>query len=291
MNKHAYLIIAHRIDYTFYTLLRMIDDSRNDIFIHIDKKTSFTCSDILSKVSRSTVFILDNRISVTWGDLSQITCELMLFEKATQIDRYKYYHLISGQDLPIKSQDYIHEFFSSSNLEYIGFEREKFIYADRVQYYHFLQPLIGRKDSLIKRSINKIETLSLSIQKAIGIERFPNGLFQKGTNWVSVTDAYAQSLVRAKNTILKQYRWTLCCDEVYKQSFALDNGYEKKCYKYDNKYCNMRKIDWKRGCPYTWRSSNINELLESSCLFARKFDSTVDKDIIDLVYSKIMQRE
>lgn len=35
---HAYLIMAHNNFYTLEILLRMIDDSRNDIFVHVDKK-------------------------------------------------------------------------------------------------------------------------------------------------------------------------------------------------------------------------------------------------------------
>ena len=35
MNKHAYLIIAHQCDDTYRTLLKMLDDPRNDIYIHM----------------------------------------------------------------------------------------------------------------------------------------------------------------------------------------------------------------------------------------------------------------
>ena len=34
MDKHAYLIIAHQCDDTYRTLLKMLDDPRNDIYIH-----------------------------------------------------------------------------------------------------------------------------------------------------------------------------------------------------------------------------------------------------------------
>jgi len=38
MNKHAYLIIAYHQWDLLKVLIRMLDDERNDIFIHIDKK-------------------------------------------------------------------------------------------------------------------------------------------------------------------------------------------------------------------------------------------------------------
>lgn len=38
VSKQAYLIIAHKDDLVFYTLLKMLDNSMNDIFIHMDIK-------------------------------------------------------------------------------------------------------------------------------------------------------------------------------------------------------------------------------------------------------------
>ena len=37
-NRHAYLIMAHNEWELLNTLLSLIDDTRNDIFLHIDKK-------------------------------------------------------------------------------------------------------------------------------------------------------------------------------------------------------------------------------------------------------------
>lgn len=39
-NKFAYLIMAHKADYTLTKLLSTIDDERNDIYIHVDKKVT-----------------------------------------------------------------------------------------------------------------------------------------------------------------------------------------------------------------------------------------------------------
>ena len=39
MNKHAYLIMAHNNWRNLETLIKLIDDDRNDIYIHIDRKT------------------------------------------------------------------------------------------------------------------------------------------------------------------------------------------------------------------------------------------------------------
>ena len=47
-----------------------------------------------------------------------IKVELLLFKTAHSHFKYTYYHLMSGVDLPLKSQEYIHQFF----IENDGFE-------------------------------------------------------------------------------------------------------------------------------------------------------------------------
>jgi len=130
-RKHAYLIEAHKDDYVFYSLLKMLDHELNDIFIHMDSKNvGFNPEQIKKTVHQSSIFFTQ-RTSVIWGGYSQINAELLLLEKATQTNKYAYYHLLSGQDLPIKPQSYIHEFFEKNNgLEYVRFEKESFQYHD-----------------------------------------------------------------------------------------------------------------------------------------------------------------
>lgn len=111
--KHAYLVMAHKDDETLRTLLRTLDDPRNDIFIHMDaKNTGWDENRALASIDKAGIFFVP-RISVTWGGYSQIACELGLLNAAVDKGRYTYYHLLSGQDLPIKSQDRIHSFFDS----------------------------------------------------------------------------------------------------------------------------------------------------------------------------------
>ncbi|CCY12337.1 glycosyltransferase [Porphyromonas sp. CAG:1061] len=47
-----------------------------------------------------------------------------LLRAATSRDSYQYFHLISGADLPLKSQDEIHAFFSAhQGQEFIGYSQ------------------------------------------------------------------------------------------------------------------------------------------------------------------------
>ena len=149
MGKHAYLIIAHNNFYILKKLIALIDDERNDIYIHIDKKTkNFKKNDFMNICKKSNVYFI-KRISVYWGDYSQVQCELNLLKAAIK-GNYQYYHLISGVDLPIKSQDYIHDFFDiNNNIEYVRFT-DNWDYS-RVSKLHILNKLNRTNNPLLIR--------------------------------------------------------------------------------------------------------------------------------------------
>ena len=100
--KHAYLIIAHNEYPVLRALLSMLDDERNDIFLHIDHRSMELYEKIHSvQMQRANLHILSTRNKVYWGDLSQVETEYLLLETASAKEAYSYYHLLSGTDLPI----------------------------------------------------------------------------------------------------------------------------------------------------------------------------------------------
>lgn len=102
-DRHAYLIICHNNFKILQMLLSAIDDDRNDIYIHVDKKTvDVPFEDIRSTVCHSPLTFIE-RTFVNWGGYSQINVELALLSEATKTP-HAYYHLISGVDFPLKSQ-------------------------------------------------------------------------------------------------------------------------------------------------------------------------------------------
>ena len=94
----------------FRTLLRMIDDPRNDIFVHMNvKNKEYDEAEIEKYVHYSRLRHVE-RTSVNWGGYSLINAELLLLKASTSEENYQRYHLLSGADLPIKTQDEIINF-------------------------------------------------------------------------------------------------------------------------------------------------------------------------------------
>lgn len=287
LRKQAYLIIAHKNDLGFKTLLKMLDDPRNDLFIHMDKKNKYYDIDETKQILKKSSVYHTERTNVTWGGYSQINAELLLLKKATTVGKYQHYHLLSGACLPIKTQTQIISFFEKNeDKEFIRFEKSVFSYQERTKYYHFLQDKVGRSHNLILRGL---ELLLVKMQKIFKIKRNENVKFQKGTNWFSITDGFARYVIDKETWIKKTFKYTYCCDEVFLQTLLISSPYVENLYhkNFDNDLTAiMRLIDWSRGKPYTFRMSDYDDLCESNMLFARKFDSNVDSEIIEAIENK-----
>ena len=78
--QHAYCIIAHSYPQQLWHLIGLLDDDRNDIYIHIDQKIDIQLFTPPHCNYRSNVKFIDKRVKVYWGHYSQIVCELNLLE-------------------------------------------------------------------------------------------------------------------------------------------------------------------------------------------------------------------
>lgn len=285
---HAIMIIAHNQFELLEKLILALDDVRNDIFIHIDAKADnfdFEHYDGLTK--HSAVAFTNKRESIKWGSFDMVKAEYDLLEKVFESGtEYEYVHLISGVDLPIKSNDEIHRFFSeNSGKEFIHFTSNKLnnTELDRVRAYHFA---FGRRN-IFNRAVTIFESKSARL---FGINRIKNLEVQKGGQWFSITGDFAKYVLSQKYFVYKQFNHTFIPDEFFIQTLLINSNYKDNLYQpvIDNSsLMNMHLADWKRGNPYVWRSSDFEELKASSCMFARKFDINVDSEIIDLVLNYI----
>ena len=106
---HAYLVMVHKNINQVKKLLELLDYYDNDIYIHVDRKAKKEIVECdFSVVCRHSKVYQYSEIDVYWGNVSQIKCELFLLEQAKEHKQYQYYHLISGMDLPLKTQKEIH---------------------------------------------------------------------------------------------------------------------------------------------------------------------------------------
>ena len=290
---HAFMIIAHNQFKLLEKLIQVLDDERNTLFIHIDAKVkSFDFDRYKCLAKRSKVIFTEKRIDVTWGDSSQVECEMTLLNTAVSADDplhpFSYYHLISGVDLPIKSNDDIHRFFHDNNgKEFVHFTSNQVEAhcVNRIRYYHFFR----KKRNTFYKILSQF---LLRVQKLLHINRLKknNLAVQKGCNWFSITSSFAQYIVNNLETYRNVFSHSYCADEVFIQTILINSPFKYNLYMSDcnnNHEACMRLIDWERGNPYVWRSEDYDAIMSSPCIFARKFDINADSEIIDMITSQI----
>lgn len=270
--RHAYLILAHNEFNVLQTLITCLDDARNDIFIHFDKKIK-QLPQLVCRKSR--LDILSERVDVRWADVSMIEAEYLLFEKAYNTDTYDYFHLLSGVDLPIQTVDKIDSFFEENRgKEFIGFYQENMEkeMVRRVQRYHLFPKTFRETNGWVNFAKRFVRYSFLQLQSVVGYRRNKNITFKKGTQWVSVTREFANYLLSQKEWAFRTFRNTFCCDEILAQTICWNSPFKERIYDATNegRGC-MRCIGWKNGELITFTDSDYNRIIASQALFARKF--------------------
>lgn len=266
--KSAFLIMAHGNFEMLKLLITMLDYKDNDIYIHIDKKCGdldFAQFEHLTK--ESSVYFLKNRMKITWGSVSQIQLELKMFDYAFKGGvKYDYFHLLSGVDCPLKTNEEISNFLERNNhSEFIGIVGGQNVIKQRLGYYHLYTE---------RNIIGKLyRHLLIPLQRVFHIHNVNDvSVYRMGPNWCSVTYDLVSALLKEKNNIIKRYRYSFCCDEVFLQTFVFEHKeFLNRIYCPNDQYKScMRYIDFKRGNPYIFNIKDMEELYKADRFFARK---------------------
>lgn len=284
---HAYLIQAHGNFHQLAILLEALDDERNDIFVHVDAK----CGDFprreLEAACKKARLSFTERIRVGWGGPSQIWSELILLKAATQAGPHEYYHLLSGADLPIKSQDEIHEFFrENAGREFVAFWKLKKTTNSRFLY----SPLCEYGKNFLGNTVNSIFK---GVQLALKVKRFPDVDYRYGPNWFSITDDLARYVISQEAWIRKVFSHTCNCDEIFLQTLIWTSPFKESLFlgeeflHSDINMANARFVDWTRGPsvrhPWVFTKDDFELLRKQPHMFARKFDEKIDPEIIGMI--------
>lgn len=268
--KHAYLIIAHNELEILQQLLFLLDDERNDIYVHIDRKASFSTS--ILQISKSHLYVLPIHIDARWGDFSLVEIELTLFKEAYTNGPYAYYHLLSGVDLPIKSQDYIHTYCDEhQGREFIGIanhatQRE----IDWRSQHWFVFSRDFQSNNMIKKFIRAIFA---RLQSLVRYRRTRLEV-KKGCQWCSITHDFVGYLLQNIDLIRRTFSHTYCPDEMFIQTLCWNSEFRKQIYNATDEFEGCKRyIKWVNGILQPLEMKEVSYMVQSSKWFARKFST------------------
>ena len=259
-------------------LVNMIDDGRNDIYLHIDAKSLDDYNKSGGVKTKFSGLILTESIDVRWSDISQVDAELLLFKHVIRSGKgYNRIHLISGSDFPLKSQDELHKMFYNDDREYISFGKDVHLMYKRLKYYHFF--VRCRRKWRIAELLRRI----LLVPQVLFVNRLRkfNLKFAYGQNWCSLTLPAVREIIGKMVELRPKLKYTTSADEVYKQMIIGSNDRFKIYNKPVSYAC------FSHGCasPKTLTMVDYDNIMSSGCLFARKFDVNVDVNVINKLIS------
>jgi len=214
---------------------------------------------------------------------------MALLEEAVKT-RHLYYHLLSGMDLPIKSNDCICKFFEgNAGKEFLDCWNVEEHTLRRVRYYSPFPE--GNRFFLT----NWLNHATKAILKTLGIKKNADVEFHQSSQWFSITEDFARFIVSNAEWVEKTFSHTSVCDELLVATLLFRSPYKENLFvkeasdNHEIGLGNMRLIDWSRGSsirhPWTFTADDFEMLKNAPHLWARKFDERIDSQIIDNIYS------
>jgi hypothetical protein len=272
----AYLVLVHRYPEQFKRLFKAIYDPRHVYLIHADANagSAFEADIGAFLDDYPNAEMLDSKPAV-WGAYSLVDAELRGMAQLLRMGKdWEVFINLSGQDFPLKSQKAIRA------------------YLARHRGTEFIKVLDQQK--LRPDTMSRVTRLALELTDRMHqtqrIRPFiPGKRPYIGNQWMIVSRAFCEFVCHdPRATAYKDfYKNTFIADEGFFQTVMMNNPVHGKIVSDD-----LRMIDWVPDGPIklrprTFTTEDADALLESPALFARKFDASVDADILSLLEERI----
>jgi Core-2/I-Branching enzyme len=296
----AFLIAAHKYPELLARLVKRLQSPVSSIFVHVDKdadirpfKTLFLREGIIDDVH------LVPRARSSWGTFDQVKSSLSLLREALKMDQKAgMYVLLSGQDYPLRTPEFMARFFErNKGVSFVKWAPLPWsIWPDaggfeRLTHYHFL---VGRHrleyPSKVVPSARRLRLIYRLCALLLPESRpLPQDLtFYGGLNWWNITrDAaeciflYLQRNVRFERT----FRYTKSSDEIFFQTIlknldglTLDNN-DLRCVFWDGR---------RNQFPAVVRVDDFEEIRNSGMFFTRKMEPRNSLPLMDKIDSELL---
>jgi hypothetical protein len=269
----AYVISAYKLPDQLVRLVQRLESPNSSFAIHVDRKTG---SDVYARMQEGlravdSVHFLE-RHTCNWGDFGHVRATLKgLAHLLEDGDPFDYLVLLTGQDYPLRPAEEIEAFLAGADgrsfMRWWPLPHEPWSGRGglhRIERWH----LVGRRHL----------RLSLPLRRRLPLDLVPFG----GSPYWCLARPVAEHVhetVRAHPELVRFFEHVFVPDELFFQTIVANSRWRDSLV--DD---NLRYVDWSRlPAPAILGAGDVDRLLASPALFARKFDATVDAVILDLL--------
>jgi len=276
VTRIAYIVSAYKLPAQLERLLRRLDAPGVSFCVHVDRKTRRAVHDEMLARTRDLEVEFLPRHRSHWGGFGHVRATLKGIDHLVDNDvPFEYAVLLTGQDYPLRSPAAIAEFLGAAN--------------GRSFMSHWPVPFPGWGD---RGGLDRIEDWHVityrRVHLAVPLRRaLPLGLEPYGGSpyWClsrRLVD-FVHGFVHANPRFVRFFEHVFVPDELFFQTIVM-NSELRDSVENDN----MRFIDWSREpAPTVLTRDDLPTVLSSQKLFARKFDATVDAEVLDLLDAHI----
>lgn len=274
------ILIASKDTFNILNIIEAFDDNAFEFYIHIDRKYRAEQDFIEKLTTYPQVKFVSRKYKVFWAGLSELKVILHLCSESFKNSGCSVFHLISGQDYPVKSGIYFQNFFKNNNNNYmeifpIPAKHWKGGGLNRITDIHSHSFIDGKKYELTTLRILRLMRI-LNIKRKIPTELLP--MFGGGTWWSLNRQAVEHIIAHPQNNtkFLKKLRFSFAPVEFFIHTLLM---------KYDLKIVNdsLRYVDWTRrngNIPANLDMTDFEKIENSNALFARKFERGISEPLI-----------
>jgi len=293
----AYLIMAHHRPRQLVRLIRRLEQPGASFYVHFDGSAPeplfAAARDGLADLG-SVAFV--ERVPCRWGDLNFVLAILRCLRAALSSGRgFDAAVLLSGQDYPIKSNEAIRGVLAAhagaSFLDHWRLPSERWSNEQGgEERYLYWNVRIGRRflPLLGPRGFGNpvADLLWNGVARRVPIRRrFPADMTPYGGSvWWSMSRDCAEHVCRfvdENERFVRFFRWVKLPDEMFFHTIVMNSPHAGRVANRPLHYTAWPPLG--ATSPYTLTRDRFDELAASDALFARKFDDTVDSNILDAI--------
>ena len=275
--KIGYIITAHALPEHLIRLVRRLESDNARFFIHIDAQAP---AGVMAAVQRELGDRRDvhmvPRHRVQWAAFSQLRAALEGVNAVlASPERLDYGVLLTGQDYPLRSPAAIESTLAAAGgRSFITYRPSTGRFLKRLTRWHWHGTLLGRRVRLPNRFVR------VTVRRTL-----PAGLvaYNGSAHWC-LSRRCLEYVAARDPELIRFFRRSSSPDEAFFQTMLMSSPYAATLVNDD-----LRFVDWSEGgpSPKVLTSYDLERMLRSSALFARKFDPRVDSDVIDALDAHI----
>lgn len=267
--------------------------SQFEVYIHIDKKADTSWKQIIQPNEHIHVY---SKYAVNWGGSAHLKAIVWLMNEALKDKRIDYFHIMSGDDWPVRSLQEIYEYFDKSDeislltTKISDMTDDWRRYSSKWQKYYSFLDIFNYKDlkqkifvkAFVKfqqiigvNRLKKLETLDIEIAQGLVWGGLPRNAFE-----------YCMTYIHDNPEFWEFMTYGHASEEFFFQTILANSEAFEKCI--TNK--NYRYMNWNRkhnSYPGILDMDDYDNIMSDKYFFSRKIDFGISHELMEKIKGEI----